>query len=234
MLKKLNFLILLTILLFKTSVSFCSFQEQTLVTLHGFMGYPWNLYYITAPYDAQQMNVINWAYPSREKKIEEHAVDLVKELQKISYNNPGRPINFITHSMGGLVLRAAINHADCPEEAKIGSAALLAPPNQGACWGRFLSQFEISHQIGLDASGKELMTELDFEHLGQFPETMSVLVIAGNLSYNPFIPGENDGTVAVDETFLTTPHQHVVIHAGHKSILLSQQAAQIIYRFFNP
>lgn len=232
MLKKLSLLLSICFLILKSSLAAYSLEGQTLVTIHGFLGAPWNMFYLSAPYEDKGIKVINWGYPSREKKIEEHAADLVKELQAIAQQQPGIPMHFLTHSMGGLVLRAALNHPDCPTEAKIGRAVLLAPPNQGACWGRFLEHFPLAHDIGLDESGKQLMTEFNFEHLGEFPDTLRVLVIAGNSSLNPLIPGENDGTVAVEETFLTTPHQHFVIKAGHKSILISKKAASLAKAFF--
>lgn len=85
--------------------------------------------------------------------------------------------------------------------------------------------------MGKDKAGQELMTEFDFEHLGQFPESLQVMVIAGNYSLNFLIDGENDGTIAVSETVLSTPHRHEVIKAGHKGILLNNDAAFLIKGF---
>lgn len=61
---------------------------------------------------------------------------------------------------------------------------------------------------------------------------MEILVIAGNMSLNFLIEGENDGVVAVAETVLSTPHHHEVVWAGHKAILLSKKAANLIHDFF--
>ncbi|MBA3957439.1 MAG: hypothetical protein H0X51_03460 [Parachlamydiaceae bacterium] len=208
-------------------------KNEKLITIHGFFGSPWNMYFLVKPLEKEQMSISHWGYASRDKKIQEHAEDLVRQLQEEAVQNPGKPINFLTHSMGGLILRAGLNHPDCPLEAKVGRAVLLAPPNQGAVWGRMIAEFSLANYIGRDQSGKELMTERDFEHLGQFPDTMEVMVIAGNFSLNVLIPGENDGTVAVEETYLTTPHQHVIIKQGHKSILLSKQASELAKDFLS-
>lgn len=210
-----------------------SSEKEPLVTIHGFMGAGWNMYYISNSLDNKHLSVKHWEYPSREKKITEHAEELVVYLQKLALKNPGKPIHFLTHSMGGLILRAAINLPSCPSEAMIGKVVQLAPPNQGAVWGRLLGEFSLPNYFGGDQSGHELMNEHDFEHLGQFPETMDVLVVAGNFSINPWIEEDSDGTVAVSETYLTTPHQHVIIPVGHKSILFSKKTSRLVNAFLN-
>lgn len=209
-----------------------SLADEKVITIHGIFGSPWNMYYLAGPLENEKMEVIHWGYPSRDKKILDHAEDLVIMLQQEAEKQPGKAIHFLTHSMGGLILRAAINHPDCPTEALIGNAVLLAPPNQGSAWGRLISEFAFANQIGKDQAASELMNQENFEHLGQFPETMKVMVIAGNAGINPFIPGPNDGTVGVEETRLTTPHCHEVIFQGHKSILLSKTAALLSLEFF--
>lgn len=229
MLRILNYLFIVFL-----SLSACvnALEKESLVTIHGIFGTPWNMYYLSNSLENKKLCVKHWGYPSTEKKIVEHAQDLVVYLQKLALENPGKPIHFLTHSMGGLILRAAMNDPSCPPEAHIGKAVQLAPPNQGAAWGRLLGQFDLPHVIGGDKSGYELMTELDFEHLGQFPDTKDVMVIAGNFSLNPLITGENDGTVAVAETYLTTPHKHFVIYVGHKTILVSKKASLLANDFF--
>ncbi len=210
----------------------CTFEEEKLVTTHGILGAPWNMYYLSGEVQRPEMT-LHWGYPSTEKKILQHGEDLALYLLEVAIENPGKPIHFLTHSMGGLVLRAALNHPCCPIEAHIGKAVLLAPPNQGSAWGRMLNRVSLANYLGRENSGEELMTTMDFEHLGPFPDTMKVMVIAGNFSYNPLINDENDGTVGVTETYLKTPHKHVVIKVGHKSILVNKQAACLTYNFFH-
>lgn len=231
MYKIVNYFFILFISL-STYASALSLENEQVVTIHGFFGTTWNMYYTSSFLESEKMVVNHWGYPSTEKKIVEHAQDLVIYLQELASKNPGEPIHFLTHSMGGLILRAAMNHPSCPPEAHIGKAVLLAPPNQGAVWGRLLGEFSISNFLGGNQSGYELMTEFDFEHLGQFPDTKDVMVVAGNFSINPLIDGENDGTVAVSETYLTTPHKHRVILIGHKTILFSRQVSLLVKSFF--
>ncbi len=82
-----------------------------------------------------------------------------------------------------------------------------------------------------DYAGAELMDFTNFQHLGPFPPTKKVLVIAGNLGFNPFIKESNDGKVAVKETFLNTPHEHCVVGAGHSWISLSPKVIRVAKAF---
>lgn len=206
-------------------------KEDSLVCIHGFLGAKWNMLYIAASFASEGWDVTNWGYHSREKTIEAHSEDLIRELQSIAAERPYKPIHFIAHSLGSLILRAAINHPNCPEEAKMGKAVLLAPPNRGACWGRFLEQFAFARKIAKDAAGRQLMTERDFEHLGHFPPMMQILVIAGRSNFNPFIFDENDGTVTIDETHLSTPHEHVVIKSEHSAMIFNKKAINLAKQF---
>lgn len=219
-----------------TSALFNSLPEQLikndfLICIHGFLGGSWNMHFLEKSFKKEGWLVINWEYSSRSKSIEDHAESLVKELIKLASEKKGQPIHFVAHSMGSLVLRAALNNPLCPEEAKQGKAVLMAPPNQGACWGRYLGQFALAKKIAKELAGRQLMTEKDFKHLGDFPPSKKVYVIAGNLGFNPFIPGENDGVVAVSETFLNSPHEHIVIKRGHNSIVFSRKAYALAKAF---
>lgn len=175
-------------------------QGETVVCVHGFMRKGGNMSAMVRAFEKEGCTVVNWTYPSREKTIEEHAEDLVKLLQEFDC-----PIYFVTHSMGGLIVRSALNHPDCPEGAKLGKAVLLAPPNQGSALARRLSRLGWIRKVLGEKSGKQLMTMRSFDCLGDFPDQMPVLVIAGKF----------DGKVSVEETCLRTPHFHESVPSPH-------------------
>ncbi len=180
--------------------------------------------------------VINWVYPSRDKLIEEHAADLVAKLREVADEYPGEPIHFVTHSMGGLVVRAAANHPECPREARQGRAVLLAPPNRGAAFARHWSKNRLMRWYFGEHAGRQLMEtpEDGFDYLGHFPSTMRVLVVAGDFGINWKVEGQDDGKVAVEETRLKTPHRFVQIHAGHSWIAWWPTAIRLAEAFLEP
>ncbi len=228
------FPIIISIILSFTSLFHTNEEGEYLVCMHGIMGSKFQLYYMAKNLKKEGWDVVNWGYPSRADRIEEHAEKLVKELKKLSKKKPNKPISFIAHSMGGLVLRSAINHPDCPIEAKKGKIVLMATPNQGSSFARYLAKFSFFKKILQDKSGQQLMTHKNFEHLGQFPhKKTNILVIAGSKNWNPVISEESDGTVTIEETYLSTPHIHKIIKKDHSSLLFSKRAYRITKKFLD-
>ncbi len=162
-----------------------------------------------------------WGYPSRDKTIEEHGIDLVEALKKTALDHPGEAIHFVTHSLGGIIVRSALNHKECPEEAKIGKAVMLAPPNQGARFARFLSKFKPVRKILGEKSGAQLLFCDNFIHIGQMPKSKEVLVISGVFGWNPTAGKRNDGKIGFEESCLDTPHKHMSHFSGHSWIMYS-------------
>ena len=227
--KKLK-LIVLFFLFLNTSL-FANPKEEIIVCIHGFLGSPWNMYFLKKNFEKHGWQVTNWKYASRDNTIKNHAEELTKELIKIQDENPDKQICFVAHSLGCLILRAALNEPTCPSKVKNAKIVLIAPPNNGVVWGRTLDRFSLFRKFRKDYSGEELCSYQNFDHLGQFPASANVLVIAGNLGFNPWIKKENDGTVAIDETYLDTKHKHVTIRRGHKTIIFSKKTFSLALDF---
>ncbi len=195
-------------------------KSGTVIFVHGFMRTSKNMSVLAFSFKRDGWRVEKWSYPSRQKYIEEHAEDLVNRLNEISQQHPGKPISFVTHSMGGLVVRCALNHPECTNEAKMGRAVLIAPPNRGSLFARKLYNYKLSRKVLGNKSGKQLMTiPLDgFDKLGNFPDHMPVLIISGTAGFNPMISDVNDGKVGLNETCLSTAHFHEKSFASHSWI----------------
>lgn len=208
-------------------------SDKVLICIHGFMRNKSNMSLFNTNFKKKGWTVYRWYYPSQMKTIQEHGADLISLLNYVSKKHPGSPHCFVTHSMGGLVLRSALNTEGCPEESKMGKAVLIAPPNQGSAYGRFLAQFKMVEKIAGPYAGRELITTQHggFEYLGEFPGSVDVLVIAGTCGYNPVIKGRNDGKVGVVETRLNTPHSFETVFAGHSWICHTPRTVDIAAEF---
>lgn len=218
-------------LLILSFFSVACFSKGTVYCLHGFLRSSWSMEAIATDLKIRKFRVTNWDYPSRSRTIDEHAEALLFHLKNTAKNFPGEPIHFVTHSMGGLVVRRTVNLPGCPVEAREGKAVLIAPPNRGSTFAHMLAEKKPMRMILGTQAGRELMEMDNFDHLGQFPPEMDVLVIAGKFGWNPMVPGKNDGKVTVAETKLSTPHKHIVINAGHSWISYAPRTIKETHRF---
>jgi triacylglycerol lipase len=133
-------------------------------------------------------------------------------------------INFVTHSMGGLVVRAYSMDFDDP---RIKRFVMLGTPNQGA------ELADITHQYWLlrTAAGpgaRQLGTRAD----GLIPKLpvpkWEFAVIAGSRGtadgWNPLIPGDDDGTVTVESTKLPGAADFATVRAYHSRLLWNEES----------
>ena len=207
-------------------------EDNIVVCIHGFLGTPFSMNYLETKLADQGFTVINWGYDSKKAFIADHGTALAFGLKGVLKKYPNKKITFVTHSMGGLVLLAALNHAKCPDIARYGKAALIAPPMKGAWIARFLGRSSFARWIAHRFAGVELMTEKDFAHLGSYPSTLeNICVIAGSWSMNPLFRVPNDGAVTVEETVLDVAHEHVTVNAGHHDIVFNEEVSDVVFRF---
>lgn len=205
--------------------------KETVYCIHGFMRTSGSMKKMAGAFERREYQVVNWGYPSREKAIIDHAKALLTDLQKSAKDNPGAPIHFVTHSMGGIILRAVHNLPDCPEEVKMGKAVLLAPPNRGTKFGRYLGRFGFMRKFLGPGAGRDLISSENFDYLGQFPSEKRILIISGTLGLNPIIGEVNDGKVGVTESCLPTPHDHKTHSSNHTWIMYSNEVINTTIQF---
>jgi hypothetical protein len=215
--KKAAFLILLAFQFFITNL-----QADTVVGIHGFLSTTRSLKSVEETLMCAGFNVCLWEYKSTKKLIEEHACDLVILLQRIACDCPGMPIHFVTHSIGALILRCALNMPLCPQEAKLGKIVLVAPPNQGSCLAHRFSNFPpVVWALG-NRSGWEIMHYGPCEiaaHFGEIPTCIPVLVIAGTRGSHIWFHEPNDGFLSIAETRLNTPFYFLSFPLTHGDLL---------------
>jgi pimeloyl-ACP methyl ester carboxylesterase len=169
----------------------------------------------------QGYTVVAVNYPSTRRPLEAHANQLAGLLEGLEDTDT---VSFVTHSMGGIVLRAYFGGDNVwPENLKMGRTVMLGPPNKGSTLAALIKSFPFDLVYG--ESGEEL-AQTD---LSQFPSPeMPFAVIAGGLSdgagYNPLIDGDDDGVVTVSEAYLEGVAAFMVIDQLH-SFLASDERA---------
>ena len=159
-------------------------------------------------------------YPSQSKPIETLALQAVPEGVAHCREQGARTIHFVTHSMGGLVLRQYLSAHRVPE---LGRTVMLSPPNQGSEVADALVGTAMYDRVNGPAGG-QLVTGPDGIAARLGPVDFPLGIITGN-EQTVFdsvlatqIPGANDGKVSVERAkvegmsdFLVLPVTHTFI-----------------------
>lgn len=211
-----------------------SMVSDHVICIHGFLPTPFSMNKMHNGLWSKGYYSHVYKYPSTKYTIATQGVRLNTYLQKLARKYPGERFHFVAHSMGGLVLRAAMNHESFPEEMRNGKAVLIGTPNKGSYLARQLGTYLLPRLVMGDNAGKELRkyTEKNIVQLGQFPDGYPVLVIAGTKGMNPLLDGVSDGTVLVEETRLETEHAFYTVHARHPFMVGHPQVIEKTYQYF--
>jgi len=171
--------------------------------------------------------VWNVDYPSRTALISRLADDAIGKAIAECRQNGATKIDFVTHSMGGILVRSYLARHRVPD---LGRVVMLAPPNQGSEVVDALGGLRLFKWINGPA-GNELSTGRDSLPNQLGPAKFPVGIIAGDRSVNWinsffFIPGPDDGKVSVRSATLAGMTDFIIIHATHMFITYNNKVIQ--------
>jgi pimeloyl-ACP methyl ester carboxylesterase len=188
---------------------------DTVVLIHGLGRTSRSMWALEMAARKRGYDVINWGYRSTRDSVAAHVHVMQRDLAPRLAD--AGTVHFVTHSMGGILLRRYLAGAPV---SRLGRVVMLAPPNQGSEVADRLRDWWL-YRAATGPAGAELTTdERGPAALPGIPGELGV--IAGARSGNPllsrFIGAPNDGKVAVDRTrlpgmtgFLVVPHGHTFI-----------------------
>ena len=171
-------------------------------------------------------STVNVDYPSQLGTIEELAPVVVGMGVSACRETGADTIHFVTHSMGGILLR--YQHEQEPIR-EIGRVVMLGPPNQGS---------ELVDQTrawpGIEAvngpAGAQLGTGPDSMPSRLGPVGFELGVIAGTATINvlasAMLPEEDDGKVTVARTRVAGMNDFLVVDDSHRFMLRSRKVLE--------
>ncbi|MFH2058246.1 MAG: alpha/beta fold hydrolase [Pseudomonadota bacterium] len=204
--------------MFTHSTSFGNTHEAVIL-LHGLARTKASMSKIESHLEKNGFMVVNMGYPSRKKPIEILSQTVIPAALKICKKNNADKIHFVTHSMGGILVRYYLAHNTI---ANLGRIVMLSPPNKGSEVVDKLKGLTLFKWLNGPA-GLQLGTDPGSvpNQLG-FPE-YEVGVIAGDRSINPIlswlIPGIDDGKVSIERARLSGMKDFVIVHKSHPFIM---------------
>ncbi len=187
--------------------------NETVVLLHGLNRTHRAMSKLATALEQEGYSVINCDYPSRRADLETLSTNLFASLAPQLAR--AQRVHFVTHSMGGIVLRT---YLETHSIANLGRVVMLAPPNHGSEVVdklRWLAPFGwINGPAGL-----QLGTGSESAPNKLKPPRFELGVIAGDRSVNPLfsymIPGKDDGKVSLLRAKTDNMKAFLVLHVTH-------------------
>lgn len=191
-------------------------QTPIVILLHG-LGRDANIMQPTeAALTQAGFEVYNLNYPSTEHPISQLAAQVSNDIIQ---HYPDRPLYFVTHSLGCIILRYIHQHQLLTH---IERAVMLAPPNRGTPVIDKLRHFKWFRKTWGPAALELATDENGIHHTLDQPVRFECGVIAGNKTVDPWfswtiLDGNNadDGKVNVADTHLKGMRDHIVIPVAH-------------------
>jgi triacylglycerol lipase len=175
--------------------------------------------------------VVNVSYPSTSQTIEDSAAISLAGILKEHIQDPAAKVHFVTHSLGGIVLREYLAHH---QVAHLGRVVMLAPPNQGSELVDHMKNGWL-YRYFTGPAGQELGTDPESLPNRLGPANFELGIIAGDCSVNPFnsarLPGPDDGKVSVARTHLDGMSDFLVVHYSHTWLAARREVIQATIRF---
>lgn len=201
-----------------TAMPVAAQTPETVVLLHGLGLGGWAMKRIEHALEREGYRVINVSYPSRSLPLDRIAAEWIPNLLARHQAAEAPRLHFVTHSMGGIALRAYLRRHT---PANLGRVVMIAPPNHGTrlvdrigdWWAFRLFTGVNGHQLGTGPASA-------WAPLGPWTSPAPLGIIAGDRTLNPLFsswigPEPNDGKVSVASTRLDGMTAHLVMPYSH-------------------
>ncbi len=206
--------------------------EECVVLLHGLARTSSSMARMTEELEEAGYATANVDYPSREHEIAELADIAVNEGLEACRSMEGiERIHFVTHSLGGILVRQYLSGAEIEE---LGRVVMLGPPNQGSA-----AVDELGGVPGFDwlngPAGRQLGKGEESVPLSLGPAEFELGVIAGNRTIDPItsavLENPDDGRVSVEDTKLDGMDDFVVVDHSHAFMMRMREPIELTKHF---
>lgn len=207
-------------------------NKDYVVLLHGLARTANSMNKMAEAFKKRGYHTLNLGYPSRSNKIENLSLKALTtaldacswgpEEQQPTQAKEGK-MHFVTHSMGGILLRHYLLHHKI---RNLGQSVMIAPPNRGSEIVDFFGNVP-GFRLLNGLAGRQLGTNKESLPLQLGPVDFPVGIIAGNKSINPWLsrrlPKPNDGKVSVASTQVEGMADFIEFPLNHTFIMRNEE-----------
>lgn len=208
-------------------------ENRNVVLLHGLARSSASMNKLENALQNKGFITCNIDYPSTKYPVEILAREHILPKIVDCIGSLDVPICFVTHSMGGIVVRYLAEHALVPH---IGRVVMLSPPNKGSEVVDRLGKTWLFKFINGPA-GQQLGTDRESLPLQLEPASFEVGIITGSRSINLIlslmIKGKDDGKVSIENAKLQGMKDFMVLPSSHPFIMKNKTAIDQTIFFLN-
>lgn len=198
------------------------------ILLHGIIRSSKSIYSVADHVREEGFTPFPMEYPSTQVSIP----DAAEQLNSIIQHLDGiEELHLVGHSMGGLVIRAwfAKHH-----DPRIRRVVMLGTPNYGAEMADYFKR-NVVYRTVFGPAGRQLVTDEQGLIFTLPTPPCEFAVIAGGrgneTGWNPFIPGDDDGTVTVASARLAGAADSSLVPVLHHALLGDREVSRQVARF---
>jgi len=204
---------------------------ETVILIHGLLRTKASMHRLEKSLLSHGYQVINLNYPLRKMPVERLAEERLAFVIAHYCDTSAKKIHFVTHSIGGIILRYYLKEHDLPN---LGRVVMICPPNLGTeLVDRHRDNYFFRVMNG--PAGLQMGTDSASLPLRLGPANFELGVIAGSRSLNllnsRLLPGPDDGVIAVEQTKVAGMTDFHVFPSNHTFIVMRKKVIEQAIHF---
>jgi len=202
---------------------------ERVIFLHGALKSAYSMQRLVSMFRREGYQTFNWDYDSRNFTVEENAAKLdsiIKARDYLQYR-----LHFVTHSMGGIIVRYYLEKYS---PSGLGRFVMIAPPNQGSHIANELQSFPpfrwlYKKNVDYLTTGEDAFAP----SAGIPPMEFGIIAggTGGKYGFTWYLPGDDDGTLSVDQTKLQGASDFILLPYIHGTIMMQDKTLRQTLNF---
>ncbi|MBF7072568.1 alpha/beta fold hydrolase [Glaciecola sp. MH2013] len=204
-------------------------MSEAVILLHGLARSASSMAKLEGALSDNGYEVLNIDYPSTKHDIEALAdLAIAEPVARLQHKSS---IHFVTHSMGGILVRHFLHENTLPN---LGKVVMLGPPNHGSEVVDKLHKLPGFKTVNGPA-GLQLATNDQSVPNQLGPADFELGIIAGSRSINlilsTLIPQPNDGKVSVESSKVDGMNDHLTLPVTHTFMMRNKEVIEQVLGF---